>query len=76
MQAENVSNLEKVIEELRFKNKQFEQEVAHLKETLMTKEEAHDLHLRAYQDTQERQEEQLTSLEARVSWRGWEKEVE
>lgn len=66
-QAEKVSSLEELVEELHFKNKQFEQEVAHLKETLVTKEEAHDLHLRAYQDTHERQEEQLTLLENRVA---------
>lgn len=66
-QAEKVSSLEELVEELHFKNEQFEQEVAHLKETLVTKEEAHDLHLRAYQDTHERQEEQLTLLENRVA---------
>lgn len=65
-----MSNLDKLVEDLHFKNKQLEHEVAHLEATLVTKEEAHDLHLRAYQDTHERQEEQLTLLEARVSGQG------
>lgn len=55
------------MEELHVENKQLREEVAHLRETLVAKEDAHELHLRAYQDTHERQEEQLTLLEARVS---------
>lgn len=58
------------MEELHYKNKQLEQELANLRQTLVTKEESHDLHLRAYQDTQERQEEQLTLLETRVGKKG------
>ncbi len=57
-------------EELHCKNKQLEQELARLEEILVKKEEAHELHLRAYQDTHERQEEQLTLLEMRVSAHG------
>lgn len=62
-----MSGLEKLVEELHLENKRLQQELAHLKEVLTTKEEAHEIHLRAYQDTHERQEEQLTLLEARVS---------
>ena len=57
------------MEELHVERKQLNEEVALLKETLAAKDEAHQLHLRAYQDTHERQEEQLTLLEARVSAR-------
>lgn len=62
-----MTGLETLVEELHLENKQLQQELAHLKETLAAKEETHQLHLRAYQDTHERQEEQLTHLEARVS---------
>ncbi len=55
------------MDDLHLENKHFSEEVAHLRETLAAKEEAHELHLRAYQDTHERQEEQLTLLETRVS---------
>ena len=64
--VERLSGLEELMEDLHYQNKQLELEVAHLKETLTAKEESHSLHLRAYQDTHERQEEQLTLLEARV----------
>ena len=60
-------SLEKLAEELQIENKQLSQEVAQLRETLLSKEQAHELHLRAYQDTHDRQEEQLTLLETRVS---------
>lgn len=59
--------MDKLMEGLHLKNQQLEQEVVHLNETLAANEEAHELHLRAYQDSQERQEEQLTLLETRVS---------
>ena len=58
------------MEELHHKNEELEQEVMNLRQTLVSKEEAHDLHLRAYQDTHERQEEQLTLLETRVGMQG------
>ena len=64
-----MSDLEKLVEELHVERKQLSEEVAHLRETLAAKDEAHELHLRAYQDTHERQEEQLTLLEARVRTR-------
>lgn len=70
LQSEKVSGLDQLVEELHYKNKQLEEEVADLRQTLATKEEAHDLHLRAYQDTHERQEEQLTLLETRVGKKG------
>ena len=62
-----MSSLEKLVEELHLENKHLQQELAHLKEVLATKEEAHEIHLRAYQDSHQRQEEQLTLLEARAS---------
>ena len=62
-----MSSLEKLAEELHLENKHLQQELAHLKEVLATKEEAHEIHLRAYQDTHQRQDEQLTLLEVRVS---------
>ena len=55
------------MEELHLENKRLQQEVMHLKDVLTTKEDAHDIHIRAYQDTQQRQEEQLTLLEERVN---------
>ena len=61
-----MAGLETLVEDLHGKNKLLEQEVSNLKETLVDKEESHALHLRAYQDTHERQEEQLTLLEKRV----------
>ena len=55
------------MEDLHVERKHLSDEVTHLRETLAAKDEAHELHLRAYQDTHDRQEEQLTLLEARVS---------
>ncbi len=54
------------MEEKNQKEEELIQELAHWKETFDAAENSHGLHLRAYQEGQQRQEDQLTLLETRV----------
>ena len=59
-------SLEKAVEVSEVERKQLLDEIANLKQTLESKEKAHNLHIRAYQDGHDRQEDQIAMLEARV----------
>lgn len=54
------------LDDLKAEKEHLVQEVAHLKKTLDDWEGRHQLHLKAYQDNYERQEEQLNQMQAKV----------
>ncbi len=54
-------------EDLKAEKNHLGHEVTHLKKTLEDWEGRHQLHLKAYQDNYERQEEQLNQMQAKVS---------